>query len=156
VLWLPETEWLLPEAETAARLLGFQVEPRRIDSVTDLDAAFEDLARRRVAAVVGTQAPFFSSFRKHVAEAALRHRLPMISGDSGFAAAGGFAAFGPDIAGNWRRAATYVDKILKGANPADLPIEQPTPRFEINRKTAETLGITVPQSILLRADEVIE
>lgn len=156
VLWLPENEWLLRETAVAARLIGLEIEPRRIDAAADLDAAFEAFARSGVAAVVTTQGPFFTGNRRKIVELARHHRLPTLSGDTGFAAAGGFADFGPDISANWRRAATYVDKILKGAKPADLPIEQPAPRFVVNLKTAEALGITFPPAILFRADEVIE
>ena len=86
-----------------------------------------------------------------------KRRIPTMSGETGFAAAGGLMNYGPNIADSWRRSAVYVDRILKGARPGDLPIEQPT-RFQlvINLKTAKALGLTMPQSLLLRADEVIQ
>jgi ABC-type uncharacterized transport system substrate-binding protein len=93
----------------------------------------------------------------HVADLAARSRLPAIYQLRAFVDSGGLVSYAPSLLDTWRRAATYVDKILKGANPADLPVEQPT-KFELvlNLRTAKTLGLTIPQSILLRADEVIE
>ncbi len=95
--------------------------------------------------------------RARIAEIARKRRIPTMSGETGFAAAGGLMNYGPNITDSWRRSAVYVDRILKGAQPGDLPIEQPT-KFElvINLKTAKTLGLTFPQSLLLRADQVIE
>ncbi|HEY3067430.1 MAG TPA: ABC transporter substrate binding protein [Methylomirabilota bacterium] len=92
-----------------------------------------------------------------IAELALRNRLPTISGETGFARVGGLMDYGPNIVGSWQRAAVFVDKILKGAKPGDLPIEQPT-KFElvINLKTAKALGLAIPPSLLLRADQVVE
>jgi ABC-type uncharacterized transport system substrate-binding protein len=92
-----------------------------------------------------------------VADLALKSRLPAVSIETGFAEAGGLMSYGPNIPDSNRRAATYVDKIIKGAKPADLPVEQPT-KFElvINLKTAKALGLTIPQTILLRADEIIQ
>jgi ABC-type uncharacterized transport system substrate-binding protein len=92
-----------------------------------------------------------------VADLALKSRLPAVSIETGFAEAGGLMSYGPNIPDSHRRAATYVDKIIKGAKPADLPVEQPT-KFElvINLKTAKALGLTIPQTILLRADEIIQ
>jgi putative ABC transport system substrate-binding protein len=156
VLWVPESEWLLREAESAARVLKLEIEPKRIGQAADFEPAFEALSRGRVDAVVTTQGPLFSIHRKRIAELGLRHKVPTMSGETGFAPLGGFMEFGRDLAANWHRAATYVDKILKGAKAAEIPIEQPAPRFVVNLKTAKALGITVPQSILLRADEVIE
>ena len=95
--------------------------------------------------------------RKEVAELAVKSRLPTVFRDREHVQVGGLMAYGPNIPDLFRRAATYVDKILKGAKPADLPVEQPT-KFElvINLKTAKTLGLTIPQSVLIRADEIIQ
>jgi putative ABC transport system substrate-binding protein len=98
-----------------------------------------------------------SGYRELVGDFAKKHKLPTVFGAREFAEAGGLMSYAPDIAGGFHRAATYVDKILKGAKPADLPVEQPT-KFElvINAKTAKALSLTIPQSVLLRADQVIE
>jgi putative ABC transport system substrate-binding protein len=120
-----------------------------------LDRAFEQ-ARRQAQAVVVIPDPVFLAHLPRITALAARHRLPAMYGLREFADAGGLMAYGPDRAVMFRRAAEYVDKILKGAKPTDLPIEQPTQYvFVVNLKTAKALGITVPQSILLRADEVI-
>jgi len=101
--------------------------------------------------------PILNPRRKEVAELAVKSRLPTVFRDREDVQVGGLMAYGPNIPDLFRRAATYVDKILKGAKPADLPVEQPT-KFElvINFKTAKALGLTIPQSVLLRADQVIE
>ena len=103
------------------------------------------------------QGAFFTVHRVRIAELALKSRLPTISGETGYAKAGGLMDYGPNIIDSWQRAALFVDQILKGAKPADLPVEQPT-KFElvINLKTAKALGLTIPPSLLLRADQVIE
>ena len=100
---------------------------------------------------------FFNRYRARIAELANRHRLPTISESREYVQDGGLMSYGPNFPDMYRRAASYVDRILKGAKPGDLPIEQPT-RYElvINLKTAKALGITIPQSLLLRADEVIQ
>src|SRR5438876_1130062 len=114
-------------------------------------------ARERAGGVSVLQAAEFSRIRGRIAELGLKYRLPTISGEPGFVEAGGLMTYGPNIIDLWRQAAVYVDKILKGAKPADLPIEQPT-RFEfvLNVKTAKALGLDVPTATLLRADKVIE
>jgi putative tryptophan/tyrosine transport system substrate-binding protein len=107
--------------------------------------------------VVLVQNALFYANPKPIADLSLKHRLPVLSGESGFAAAGGLANHGPNVADLWRRSANLVDKILKGAMPGDLPIEQPT-KFEVvvNLKTAKALGVTIPPVVLIQADEVIE
>jgi putative ABC transport system substrate-binding protein len=103
------------------------------------------------------QNPIFALHRARIAQLALQHRLPTISGEPLFAEAGGLMTYGASLLDSWRRAAVFVDKILKGTKPADLPVEQPTKfEFVINLKTAKALGLTIPQSILVRADQVIE
>jgi putative ABC transport system substrate-binding protein len=127
-----------------------------VRGVEDVSKAFQEAARRRCEAVVAVQNPIFSLHRTRIAQLALQNRLPTISGEPLFADAGGLT-YGPSLLDSWRRAATFVDKILKGAKPGDLPIEQPTKfDFVINLKTATALGLTIPPSLLARADQVIE
>ena len=129
---------------TSARRQGDRMTPRR------------QLFTKYFALIVSLE-PLFQQQRNQIVELAARHRLPSIGAYGEYVEAGGLMSYGYNLRDTWRRAATYVDKIFKGANPGDLPVEQPT-RFElfINRKTAKTLGITIPQSILVRADKVIE
>ena len=124
----------------------------------EFESAFANMARARAGAVIIQNTFLFSSrHMRRLADLAIKHHLPAMFPFRNFADAGGLIAYGPDPADLSRRAATYVDKILKGAKPADLPIEQPT-KFElvINLKTAKALGLTIPQSQLSRADEVIQ
>jgi putative ABC transport system substrate-binding protein len=122
-----------------------------------LAGAFAELSRAHVAALFVSGDAIFFSQRSRVAELATQFRLPAIYQEREFCDAGGLMCYGANLPGNFHRAATYVDKILKGAKPGDLPVEQPT-KFElvINLKTAKALGLTIPQSLLLRADEVIQ
>ena len=123
----------------------------------DLDAAFLAVKRDRTDAVIFAENTLFITDRRHIAELALKHRLPMMVPASEYARAGALISYGTDYLDLFRRAAMYVDKILKGAKPADLPIEQPTKfEFVINLKTAKALGLTIPPSLLQRADEVIQ
>jgi putative ABC transport system substrate-binding protein len=123
----------------------------------DIPAAFEAAKRGRPGALIVLPSPMFYGERQRLAELAVRHRLPAIYEGKAYVEAGGLASYGPSFPDMYRRAATYVDKILKGAKPADLPMEQPT-KFElvINLKTAKALGLTIPPSVLGRADEVIQ
>jgi putative tryptophan/tyrosine transport system substrate-binding protein len=123
----------------------------------EFDNAFAAMARERAEALLVVLDPFFGIHRAQLRDLAAKNRLPAMYGSREYPEAGGLMSYGADFRHNFRRSATYVDKILKGAKPADLPIEQPT-RFElvINMKTAKALGLTIPQSLLLRADQVIE
>jgi putative ABC transport system substrate-binding protein len=123
----------------------------------DLDRAFAGMLKEQAQAVVILPDPILFGQSTRIVALAAKHRLPAVGEARRFADAGGLMAYGPRIEENFRRAAFFVDKILKGAKPADLPIEQPT-KFElvINLKTAKALGLTIPQSLLLRADQVIE
>ena len=123
----------------------------------DLEGVFAAVTRARSDALVVTGGPVQLNMRTQVAQLALRHRLPSISPTTEDVEAGGLMFYGASVNDRWRRAATYVDKILKGAQPGDLPVEQPT-KFElvINRKTAKALGLSIPQTLLLQADHVIE
>ena len=143
--------------EAAAQSLGIRLQPLQVSGPEDFDAAFHGALQGRVQALMMIQSALYATHRARIAELALRNRLPTISGETGYAQAGGLMNYGPNIPESWRRAAWYVDRILKGAKPGDLPIEQPT-KFElvINLKTAKALGLTIPQSILVRADEIIQ
>ena len=145
------------EIETAARTL--RIEPQLFDvgKPEDFVTAFDTASRQRVGALVVGLGSLIQANQKLIAELAAKHRLPAIYAGREFVEAGGLMSYGPNYADLYRRAATYVDKIFKGAKPADLPVEQPV-KFElvVNRKTAGALGLTFPQTIEVRADEVIE
>ncbi len=123
----------------------------------ELDRAFTTIAGERADALIVFPSPMLFTERKHIVDFAAKHRLPSMAQDRVFVELGGLMSFGANITDLSRRGATYVDKILKGAKPGDLPVEQPT-KFElvINLKTAKALGLTIPPSLLLRADEVIQ
>ena len=148
---------MLKEAEGAARALGMQLQIVEARGAAEFDRAFYDMTIARADALTVLPSNIFNNERRRLADLATRNRLPTVYQFREYVDAGGLMAYGANLADLNRRAATYVDKILKGAKPADLPVEQPT-KFElvINLKTAKALGITIPQSVLLRADEVIE
>ena len=160
VLWNPHSasatlNW--EENQQSARQLGIQLHSLEVRNPNELDNAFEAATRARAGALVILPDPVISTNLKRIVDFAARSRLPSIYQRSEFADAGGLVTFGPDFADLFRRAATYVDKILKGAKPGDLPVEQPTKlELVVNLKTAKALGITIPQSVLSRADRVIE
>jgi putative ABC transport system substrate-binding protein len=144
-------------AQAAARSLGVELQQLDVRTPEDLGAAFERAKKDRVDAIlVGLSTLTQTHFRK-IVELAAGHRLPSIYPSREFVEAGGLIAYGVHYPDLYRRAAIYVDKIVKGAHPGDLPVEQPT-RFEllVNAKAAKALGVTIPPSILLRADEVIQ
>jgi putative tryptophan/tyrosine transport system substrate-binding protein len=147
----------LKEAERATRTLGLHVEIVDARAPSDFPAAFADARKRRADAMVVLASSFFNSHRDTIVKLAATSRLAAIYEQRDFTEAGGLMSYGPKLTEMYRRAATYVDKILKGAKPADLPVEQPT-KFElvINLKTAKALGLTIPPSLLGRADEVIQ
>jgi putative ABC transport system substrate-binding protein len=162
LLWQPgalgETEkTVLREAEVAARALGVRLQSIEARDPADIDRAFSDMTRARVGALAVISTPMFGKERRRLLDLAAKNRLPTIFSFRSYVDAGGLMSYGADLGDLFRRAATYVDRILKGAKPADLPVEQPT-KFElvINMKTAKALGLTIPPSILLRADQVIE
>lgn len=144
------------DAETAARALGLQLQVLEAQRLDELAGAFDAMTSQRAGAVLLPGDSVLYYYRKQIADLAIKNRLPAMFAPREFAEAGGLMAYGASTADLYRRAATYVDRILKGANPGDLSIEQPN-RFElvINVKTAKALGITIPQSLLQRADEVI-
>jgi putative tryptophan/tyrosine transport system substrate-binding protein len=143
--------------EETAHSLGIKLQIQDIKKADDLPHAFDAGVKERAEGVVATAESIFAVNRTLVAELAMRHRLPGVYVHRSIAEAGGLMTYNAAITVQHRRAAAYIDKILKGAKPADLPIEQPT-RFEfiINLKTAKTLGLTIPPRLLARADEVIE
>jgi len=147
----------LKEADVAARALGVRLQVVEARGPADIDRAFSDIIRARAGALTVLSTPMFSSERRRLLDLAAKNRLPAMYSFREYVDAGGLMSYGPNLADMYRRAATYVDKILKGAKPGDLPVEQPT-KFElvINLKTAKALGLTIPRSLLLNADEVIQ
>jgi ABC-type uncharacterized transport system substrate-binding protein len=145
------------ETESAARSLRLQLQSVEVTRADDFTRAFSALTTGRAEALTVTSFSVGFRNRSEIASLAQKNRLPSVFGLREYADAGGLMAYGPSFTDGWRRAATYIDKILKGAKPADLPVEQPT-KFElvINLKTAKALGLTIPQSLLVRADEVIQ
>jgi len=160
VVWDPATPSHGPglkAVEVAGRALGLRLQPVAVRSATEFDSAFSAIIRERADGVLVLSTPIFIAGARRLAELAMKHKLPTMFGPTVHAETGGLMSFGPDRTDLYRRGAGYVDKILKGTKPADLPVQQPT-KFElvINMKTAKALGITIPQSILVRADKVIE
>ena len=153
----PNTAIVLKETQAAARTFGIEVQSLEVRGPDDFDGAFETMQRQHPDSLVTVEDPLTFNHRKRIADFAAGQQLPSLSGLSEFAVAGGLMSYGANNADLLRRAAGYVDKILKGAKPADLPVQQPT-KFElvINLKTAKALGITIPPSLLARADKVIE
>jgi ABC-type uncharacterized transport system substrate-binding protein len=160
VLWNPASTvepLALQELLTAAPAVSVEIQSVEVRSPDAFSAAFATVSSSRVHALLALGNPINFKGRQLVADFALRNRLPSIYDERLFVDAGGLMSYAPSFTDSFRRAATYVDKILKGAKPADLPVEQPT-KFElvINMKTAKALGLTIPQTLLLRADQVIE
>ena len=147
----------LRETEIATRSLKVQLQVLDARAPNDFAGAFSAMTKARVSGVIILSSSMFYAERRRIAELAAQNRVPAIYGSMEFAEAGGLMAYGIDILESFRRAATYVDKILKGAKPANLPVEQPT-KFElvINLNTAKALGLTVPPALLLRADQILE
>ena len=160
VLWdpaFPSAPLELTEIEGAARLLNLEVQQSGVRHAEELEAAVKAVAEQRGQALFVVPGLVFTEQRQRVAEIAIRNRLPTMLSRREHVEAGGLVSYGTNYSDMYRRAATYVDKILKGAKPSDLPVEQPT-KFElvINLKTARTLGLAVSRDFLLRADDVIE
>ena len=160
VLWNPETAFhtkVIEELKAAAPSLSMEVSFVGVRTPEEIGPAFSAVRRARAQAVYVIEDAFFFSNRRTLLKLASKARLPMVYWVKEFAEGGGLMSYGPNYGDLFRRSAGYVDKILKGAKPSDLPIEQPI-RFEfvVNLKTAKALGITIPESILLRADEVIK
>ncbi len=153
----PWTALMVREIEVTARTLGIELQRLEVERPTDFEAAFGTATRGRVAALLVLEDPFMFAYIPTIVGLAAKSRLPAAYGAREFVDAGGLMSYGANISDLFRRAAIFVDKILKGTKPADLPVEQPT-KFElvINLKTAKVLGLAIPQSMLLRADEVIQ
>jgi putative tryptophan/tyrosine transport system substrate-binding protein len=147
---------ILAEANAAARALGVQLHVVEARGPEDFSRAFATMIGARAGALVVLSTPTFYIARSRLVALTAQHRLPTVFSYREYVDAGGLLSYGPNIADLFRRAATYVDKILKGAKPADLPVEQPT-TFElvINLKTAQALGLTMPPTLLFQADEII-
>jgi putative ABC transport system substrate-binding protein len=153
----PVRRQILDSLQTAAQSLGVKILPMETQTAVEIEDAFGLMAKQKVRAVIVTSDPVFSQNRLKIAKLALNNRLPSMTADRQYAEAGCLVSYGTSLTDSYHRAATYVDKILKGAKPADLPVEQPTKfEFVINLKTAKALGITIPQSLLGRAGEVIQ
>ena len=153
----PSNIWNLERVQSAAQRTSVKILPVEASTAPEIDKAFSAMAREKAGAVIVINDTFFIQQRPQIVELATKNRLPSISAVREYAEAGGLMSYGSSISDNFRRVATYVDKIFKGAKPGDLPVEQPT-KFElvINRKTAKALGLTIPQSLLISADKVIE
>jgi putative ABC transport system substrate-binding protein len=148
---------ILKELEAAARTLGLTLQRLEVRIPEDFEGAFQSAIRQRAGALIAPGDPLVANRPKTVADLALKYRLPAIMDIKEFAEAGGLLSLGLDLVDSYRRSATHVAKILKGANPAELPMEQPT-KFDlfVNLKAARTLGLTIPQEVLLQASHVIQ
>jgi len=144
------------ESQIAAQRMGLMLRQFPVRTVADVNAALQTMAREHIDGVAAFSNALIMSQRNAIAAFAVKYRIPTISGWEDFAVDGNLMTYGPNLQDSGRRVATYVDKILKGANPADLPVEQPrVPQLVINLKTARALALTIPPSLLLRADRVV-
>ena len=153
----PSNAPLFREAQDAARALGVRLQPLEARDPSEIDGAFAAITMEQVGAVIVSTDTVLFIHRTRIADLAAKRRLPLVAPAKQYVEAGGLMADGVVVPDLYRRAATYVDKILKGAKPGDLPVEQPA-KYElvINAKTARALGLTIPQSLMMRADQVIE
>ena len=153
----PVSAPVLQELELQARRLGLQMQVLDVRRPENLEPAFDAAIRGRADVLLVTPDPLVASLRPQIAGLAAKRHLPSMGPVREFVQVGGLMSYGPSLRGSWRRTALYVDKILKGASPADLPVQQPTEfDFAINLKTAQALGLTIPQEVLLQATEVIQ
>jgi len=152
----PEQEPQIKEIKVAGQALGIQLQILEVRGANDFDKAFSAITKERADALLTLPDPLSVSQGRRIADFAAKNRLPAMYPRMEFVDAGGLMAYGPNYNDLFRRAATYVDKILKGAKPTDLPVEQPTKfEFVINLKTAKQIGLTIPPNVLARADRVI-
>ncbi len=153
----PSDSLILEQIGGAAFLSGVKVLSVEAINAAEIEAGFGAMTRARTEAVIVAADPFFDVQRDQIARLAIKNRLPTIYSNRGLTEAGGLMSYGQDLADQYRRAAGYVDKILKGAKPSDLPVEQPLVlELVVNRKTAKALGLAIPKEMLLRADKVID
>jgi putative ABC transport system substrate-binding protein len=163
ILWQPGTlseeafKQMLKDTQATAQSLGVQLQVVEAKEVADFDRAFAAMVKERAEAIIVLVNPMFNVQRRHIIERADKHRLPAIYEWKEFVSSGGLLSYGADVQDIYRRAAVYVDKILKGAKPADLPVEGPI-RYDVsvNLKTAKALGLTIPQSILSQAIQTVQ
>ena len=147
----------LKNIQAAAKTIGLKVSPVDASTATQIEAAFGPIKQERAGALIVLPDALFIARRRQLAELALKNRLPTMFGNREFAEAGGLMSYGQNLSEHFRRAATYVDKILKGAKPGELPVEQSTKiELVINRKTAKAIGLAITNELLLRADEVLQ
>ncbi len=153
----PSSKVTMTETEQAARLLKLHLQPVGVETSNELENAFSAMIKERAEALIKLPSAVLTSYRKRIVELAGKSRLPAMYEDRIIAEDGGLMSYGPDITDLYHRAATYVDKILKGVKPGDLPVEQPTKfEFVINLKAAKQIGLTIPPNVLGRADRVIK
>jgi putative tryptophan/tyrosine transport system substrate-binding protein len=160
VLWNPSnpgSSEMLKEMQAASQAHALQLQSLEVRSLEDFEGAFESITRRDSHAIIVVSDPFLNTHHRLILDLAVKHRLPAMYGGPEVVNAGGLMSYGPGFSDQYRRAATYVDKILRGMKPADLPVERPM-KFElvINLKTAKQIGLTIPQSVLYRVDRVIQ
>jgi putative ABC transport system substrate-binding protein len=160
IIWnanVPFTQSVIDESENASRVLNVRLQPLQIQTAADFDRAFETGSREHIDSLIVVEDPLTITRRRQIVDFAAKLRIPAVYGAKAFVDAGGFVSYGASFPDLYRQTAVYVDKILKGANPGELPIEQAT-KFElvINRKTAKALDLNVPDQLLALADEVIE
>jgi ABC-type uncharacterized transport system substrate-binding protein len=159
VLWDPRApahKTIINGIEVVGKELRLQLIPIGVESSGEIEKVFTAMARQKAGAVLVLQSPIFGPMRKQLADLGLKHRLPSMYGFAYFVEEGGLMSYGTNLQDLWRRGAVFVDKILKGRQPADLPVELPMRyEFAINLKTAKQLGVNIPQSVLFRADKVI-
>jgi putative ABC transport system substrate-binding protein len=155
-LWGPRSNLLLTEMETVAKALGVKLQSLPVRSLDDFEGAFARAIRDGAQALITTPNPLINTQQRQVLDFAAKNRLPAMYQTSEWVEAGGLMSYAPNFTDLWRRAADYVDKILKGVKPADLPVEQPRAfEFLVNLKTAKQIGLTIPPNVLARADRVI-
>ncbi len=147
----------LTEMEAAAKALGLKLQSLPVRSLDDFDSAFARAKREGAQVLITTTSPLFNDHQRQILDFAAKNRLPAMYPASEFVEAGGLMSYGPNYTDLWRRSADYVDKILKGTKPADLPVEQPTKfEFVVNLKAAKGIGLLIPPNVLVRADRVIK